>query len=646
MSTKIGKARFTFDRFGQVPDGVISPMILRSWERSKHLPREVKAKKLSPEEFDRLLLENKALIEAAAPILQLVYLCSMRTMVGLSSKDIYMIQEISREPFLTQLGRGGREADIGTLASNLCVAEGIPVQTIRQENYALRFQHCSFASAPIHESDSSIAGVVSLIRAFGEDLPDNALLMVSNAAKLIEQRLESPNLAILKMSGVSTLLDLCEKGVIICGDNGEILATNANIRRYFNITSSRAIVGHYVGELFDNDGESKKVLSMLENNEENVILRLLGKKFKCLYAQNVDSSEANGAKLAFLVFEPVANAAVSSAKTSAHSITDVYMPHENNGYIIGESPAWCKVKRMIEKVSSVRSVRVLIEGESGTGKEQIAKAIHAASGRRGKMIALNCGSLPRELLQSELFGYVDGAFTGAKKGGNPGKIEMADGGTLFLDEIGEMPPDMQVSLLRVLEERKVTRLGSSTPKSVDISVIAATNRNLSEDVYNGTFREDLYYRLSAVVISAPPLRDRKSDIPLLAEHLIGRLADTMCTAPKELSEDAMQALLDYNWPGNVRELLNVLEYALVMEENEKISASVILDVLGTRALPTAEKVAVSTEQKQPETLKDFTGKSKAEAIRQMVESCGGNISKAAERLNVSRNTIYRHLGKK
>lgn len=169
---------------------------------------------------------------------------------------------------------------------------------------------------------------------------------------------------------------------------------------------------------------------------------------------------------------------------------------------------------MIHKVSTIRSARVLIEGESGTGKEQIAKAIHVASGRKGQMITLNCGALPKELLQSELFGYVDGAFTGAKRGGNPGKFELADGGTLFLDEIGEMPLDMQVALLRVLEDRQVVRLGSSKPINVDLSIIAATNKQLSNEVANGHFREDLYYRLSVVVITAPPLRQRKSDIPL------------------------------------------------------------------------------------------------------------------------------------
>ena len=257
------------------------------------------------------------------------------------------------------------------------------------------------------------------------------------------------------------------------------------------------------------------------------------------------------------------------------------------------------------------------------------------------MITLNCGALPKELLQSELFGYADGAFTGAKKGGNPGKFELANGGTLFLDEIGEMPLEMQVALLRALEERQIVRLGSSKPISIDLSVIAATNKHLMDEVKAGRFREDLYYRLSAVMISAPPLRERRSDIPLLAEHLVKRLSDSMCIAPKPIAPEAMDLLLDYGWPGNVRELLNVLEHALVMEEGEKISYDTVREVLDIRSIQKRTNMPALLE----ENFKNMSVRQKTEIITRVVGECGGNISKAAKRLKLSRNTIYNYLSK-
>ena len=643
MSMEIGKARYTFDRFGYVPPGIISPMILQSWERSKHLPREARNPKLPPEELDKKLFENRDFLDAALPVEQLLYICSNRTMVGLSCSETYMIHEVCREKYLNQIGRGGQESVIGTTATNLCLREGIPVQTVRQENYNLRYQHCCFASAPVYRADRRAAGVISYVTTFGADLPANALLMVSHAAKLIEKRLASPeSLPIMECGGVEALLDLSEHGIMLCDGDGRILTTNATIRKALGFTRSRDIIDRHIGELFDNDEEAEKVKAMLRDSNRSEELHLLGKRINCLYLEKFSSGQADGELFGALVFENASQSLSSGHVPGKRFITEAWIPSDSTASIVGESPEWQRVKSMIRKVASVRSFRVLIEGESGTGKEQIAKAIHAASGRKGKMITLNCGALPKELLQSELFGYVDGAFTGAKKGGNPGKFEMANGGTLFLDEIGEMPLDMQVSLLRVLEEKEVVRLGSSKPTSVDLSIIAATNKSLMAEVEAGNFRMDLYYRLSAVVISAPPLRERKSDIPLLVSHLINRLADGMSIAAKPIAPDAMEKLYAYDWPGNVRELLNVLEHALVMEEGDMITSETLSEVLDIRALP-ARQVTVTTEKST--NLRALAEKQKAQYIAQVVENCGGNISKAAKQLNVSRNTIYRYLGK-
>jgi transcriptional regulator with PAS, ATPase and Fis domain len=218
-----------------------------------------------------------------------------------------------------------------------------------------------------------------------------------------------------------------------------------------------------------------------------------------------------------------------------------------------------EVARMAARSSS----NVLIEGESGTGKELFAQAIHNASRRSaGAFVAVNCGAIPRELIASELFGYSEGAFTGAKKGGNPGKFELADGGTLFLDEIGDMPLEQQVALLRVIQDKSISRIGSNQVIPVDVRIICATNKNLLELMQTGRFRQDLYYRLNVINLRILPLRERKEDIPLLFEHFLQQMnQDCRSIIPNDFTE----RLLSYDWPGNVRELQNTVERIIHLE---------------------------------------------------------------------------------
>jgi DNA-binding NtrC family response regulator len=239
----------------------------------------------------------------------------------------------------------------------------------------------------------------------------------------------------------------------------------------------------------------------------------------------------------------------------------------NRSDIIGSSDAMREVFDLVQKVAATDAA-VLIQGESGTGKELVARAIHFNSSRSSKpFLAVNCGALPESLLESELFGHTKGAFTGAA-GDKRGLFRSADGGTLFLDEIGEMPPPLQVRLLRALQEHEVTPVGSSTPVRFDARVIAATNRDLEKEVEAGNFREDLYYRLNVIEMTLPPLRQRRQDIASLVRHFLSRAAEKQSTVEKSISADAMAAFRNYDWPGNVRELENAVERSFILSGDE------------------------------------------------------------------------------
>ncbi len=311
--------------------------------------------------------------------------------------------------------------------------------------------------------------------------------------------------------------------------------------------------------------------------------------------------------------------------------------------IIGKSKAMREVFELIEQVAD-SDATVLVEGETGTGKELVARAIHHLSTRSaGPFVAVNCSALPESLLESELFGHVRGAFTGAVRD-KIGRFEAAEGGTIFLDEVGDISATIQVKLLRVLQERTIERVGDAKPVPVDIRVIAATNRPLRELVARGEFRQDLLYRLRVIPMHLPPLRERRDDIPPLAQHFVEKLREQTGRPIEGLGTDATALLLDYAWPGNVRELENVIEYAFVKARQGKI---------GVQHLP-AELVQGAAARVSPTvgaghatpTARRSGGRRKLsrDEVQDALTTAGWNVAKAARRLGVSRTTLYKRMG--
>jgi nitrogen regulation protein NR(I) len=333
--------------------------------------------------------------------------------------------------------------------------------------------------------------------------------------------------------------------------------------------------------------------------------------------------------------------------------------------LVGESPAIRQIYAVVEKVADTPST-VLITGESGTGKELIARALHENSSRHAApFIKINCAAIPKTLMESELFGYDKGAFTGAV-GAKPGRFELAHGGTLFLDEIGEIPVEMQVKLLRVLQESEFERVGGIKTIKVDVRLVTATNRDLQQEIGAGTFRDDLFYRLNVVPIHIPPLRERREDIPLLAEHFLAKFNERLKKQVASISPEAIDRLVSYNWPGNIRELENLMERTVLFCEAQAIRVSDLppeivsatagvpvgaaaaaaaalpagtptsLSVVGT---PGAEDAARPTAGSLKEAVRAETERVERELIQRALDETGGNVTQAARKLKISRKSL-------
>ena len=318
--------------------------------------------------------------------------------------------------------------------------------------------------------------------------------------------------------------------------------------------------------------------------------------------------------------------------------------------ILGNSLVIKEMKKLIEMVSSSNTT-VLIQGETGTGKELVAEAIHAASGRKGNNISVNCAAIPSELLESELFGHEKGAFTGAVRQ-KKGKFELAEGGTIFLDEIGDVPLDAQVKLLRVLQERQYDRIGGEQTLEVDVRVVAATNRDLRNMMSEGAFREDLFYRLEVIPFHLPPLRERREDVPLLVDHFMKKKCREMNIPLKRLHDEALRAFCSYPWPGNVRELENVIERTIVLSDRDTISLQDVPIMIDDGAEGDIEAVASASDEEEATTepreslaLNERMDEMERSLIVRAMDEAGRVKTRAAELLGIKTSALYYKLDK-
>jgi two-component system response regulator HydG len=347
---------------------------------------------------------------------------------------------------------------------------------------------------------------------------------------------------------------------------------------------------------------------------------------------------------------PSATQAPASQNESAQPASvkkKIYELSSNNEYLIGQDTETAKIYRQIEMVAPT-NYSVILYGESGTGKEVIAKTIHEASSRKGKpFIAMDCGTLSKELSGSELFGHVKGAFTGAVTD-KEGHFEMANGGTLFLDEVSNLPKDVQASLLRVIQERKYKRVGGTKEMDVDVRIIVASNENLQEAYQRGKFREDLYHRFNEFSINLPPLRNRKSDIPLFAQFFLDKTNEELQKNVEGYDEDVEEMFLNYAWPGNLREFRNVVRRAVLLTPCGKINSKVLPWEITQASMHVdsqhmgSNSIATHTGAKEVD-LKDAAAKAEYETIMNVLKEVNFNKTKAAEILKIDRKTLYNKI---
>ncbi|HWQ41744.1 MAG TPA: sigma 54-interacting transcriptional regulator [Desulfosporosinus sp.] len=529
------------------------------------------------------------------------------------------------------------ERSIGTNSMGTALAEGKPVQVSGEEHYIREYHRWTCSASLIRNAKGEIIGCIDLT-GYSEYVNSHTLGMVVAAANAIEKMLVikryTEELSMAKRF-TETIIDSIEVGLLTSDLEGNIKTVNRSVADMFGYQPDEMKLMKTWDLLEDWEHVKTSVMNKHSFTDEDVFVNSRRNKlqFNLSAYPHLDSKQ-NLRNIVF-VFKEVKKVRKLANKIMGHHAIYTF------DKIIGKDQNFVRIIDYAKMIADSRS-NVLILGESGTGKELFSQAIHNYSHRKDEpFIVLNCGAIPRNLIESELFGYEGGAFTGAKRTGQAGKFQIADGGTIFLDEIGEMPLDMQTRLLRVLEEGTVSRIGSAKEIVVDVRVIAATNKDLNEEVSKGNFRKDLYYRLNVLPIKLLPLRERKADIPLLCQFFMRRISMKLNKKSVNLNEETMKYFLGYEWPGNVRELENIIELI--------VNTETIPDSFMKAVSNTDEKAEVNLNRLEPATPCEVIEESlnlafvEKELILKVLNLYRGNITLCARALGIGRNTFYRKM---
>jgi len=623
----------------------IHPEILKSWIRSEKYgldpDKHGLGKALETSVFEKTYQENEYIIKAALPFIEhlsntlfnsnyiffltddqgaILYVLPGNDMMAERAKQINMRPGIMCS-----------EETVGTTAHTLCLKLKIPIQTAGAEHYCNIMKERICSSAPIFDWNKKLLGTVNISTLISEERSLYTLGLVRAIAVFIENQIGGNIL-------FRSVFETKEKACLIVNYNGLIKAINGEAEKRLNLSSDEVVGLRYQDAL----GDQPVIEAVLEKGTDvqNTKIRIPAlNRGLSISIKPIEFNNNCSKKYGCLIF---LNSDHDFDKPNHEIIYSDLVTFDN---IIGASPSIRKSIKIAEAFSN-NDVNILLIGESGVGKDVFAHAIHNNS-RKGKpFVAINCAAIPDSLIESELFGYESGAFTGAERRGRAGKIELANEGTLFLDEIGDMPLELQPVLLRVIEEKKIMRLGSNRSISVNFRLIAATNKNLKEMIAQGKFREDLYYRLSTLKVSIPPLRERREDIIALGKYFVKKNAKRLGVPVPSISDAAKILLLNYSWPGNVRQLESVLLYAVTLCKNGIIMPVDLPDEITESTVPANEKTVkksdnhiFDTRENEKLSIRDM----EKIIISQTLIEFNNNVREAAKKLNISKSTLYRKV---
>ena len=647
-------------------NGILRNEIADSWSRSKNYNvafHETTTPMVNQKDFDKIYESKKELLTVAEPYIQSLYemisgsksyicIADENAVVLSSFYDNHLIN-LSAETFPLPGKRLGEEST-GTNSVGLCAVLNKPFYVLGTEHYKASSHPVSCFSAPIHDYGNRIIGILTISGLYEET--DIKLLALTTAmAGAIEREIRLRN-AYQRLSQNNTLLkttlDSISDGALLLDDQNSIIQANNTAMQTLSLKKSD-IINMNINDIIPNCLQWEKVLSerkVIEDQEirfqkNNKVFHLVTSVYPCKDSSGITSHNV-------VILQEMKDVRKLINKMTGSSANYTF------DSIIYKSEVMEHVIDLAKRAAASDST-VLLRGESGTGKEVFAQAIHNASSKRAQpFITINCGALPRGLVESELFGYEGGAFTGSKKDGHPGKFELAEGGTIFFDEIGDMPLDLQGTLLRVLQNKEVTRIGGTSSKQINVRIIAATNSDLESKIQNSEFREDLYYRLNVFPLLLPPLRARREDISELAHHLAEKYCLHFGTEFLGFSKDAITMLENYRWPGNVRELENVIERAININKNRMLDINDFpinlihantnrfqpSDLRNFNNFPAATELYSSAFANDSNSYKSIS-RSEYDNLIEALTSTRGNVKDAASILGMSYRSVYRRLEK-
>lgn len=614
-------------------DSRVQPVVAESWKKCKRYgldPWGGLGKQADEGMFKSILAENKLLLDTALPIMQSVYEIVDRShfLMVLTDSVGYVLETIGDNTVIEmssvlrfKKGALWSDLEVGSNAIGIALDYDTAIQMSAAEHYCQPHHNWTCSAAPIHGINGEIVGCINMSGSAVSAHPHTLGLVVA-AAFSIESQLSVLHSAHL----MRTALEGSAGSIVLLNDSFIPIWANKAAEHMLTMSISSLEQTDFRAMMPDVDwNQIKRWDKRGQYFTNNTRCMTDGKVLYC--SASISPTLESGSRTFTVML-----------KKQEHLIDSVNKMSGNQAKYTFESiyaydPAMKKVVALAQKFARYDG-SILIEGESGTGKELFAQAIHNASNRyKGPFVAVNCASLPRDLIESELFGYEKGAFTGALKEGSPGKFELANHGTLFLDEIGEMPLEFQAKLLRAVETLQIRRLGGQQERKLDVRVIAATNRNLRQESVLGRFRHDLYYRLNVLKLDIPPLRERPLDIRLCAQNFLDRFNNRYPEMKKTMQDDFLHALESYSWPGNVRELHNSIERTFYACGSDSFTAEDFSNVTGVVYPPSAGVPTSSGEG----------AKGKIAEISGALTQANGDINLAAQQLKISRATLYRRI---